>query len=470
MHRFARHNAGPDARRHPRPTMVKIHVEESLGANPGDAALNPADPVAMGVPATLAPGFLGSSSGRAFRALVHRPYRLLFAAFLVNQTGFWISHVSMQGLMVGLSHNRPIWLGLLFFFLFIPAFALAPLAGVAADRYDRKRIMFSSYGLVAALSAALAAFTALNWITAPGLLALALALGTCFAFAGPASFALAANAVPDADMPSAVSLQSAANNLTRVVGPVAATPFVANGHFEWSFLTFMVAALCAAVLIGLMRVTPYEAEPEDGGILSRLAVGFVHARERRPALPALAMVATLSLFGVSHSAILSVFAEHELGSARYFPWMVVATGAGAMLGALSIGYRSRGPSMQAAAVLMLGYSAAMAVFSSARALPLALGSQFVIGWTYFAVMTSLQTLIQSIVHESKRGRVMALFQVAWAGLVPWGGLGMGAAASAIGETATLAAAAGVCAVYAAGALIWARSSLALEPAPDGGLY
>ena len=112
----------------------------------------------------------------------------------------------------------------------------------------------------------------------------------------------------------------------------------------------------------------------------------------------------------------------------------------------------------------------MAVFSSARALPLALGSQFVIGWTYFAVMTSLQTLIQSIVHESKRGRVMALFQVAWAGLVPWGGLGMGAAASAIGETATLAAAAGVCAVYAAGALIWARSSLALEPAPDSGLY
>jgi hypothetical protein len=184
-----------------------------------------------------------------------------------------------------------------------------------------------------------------------------------------------------------------------------------------------------------------QAELEEGGILARLAVGFVHARERKPALPALAMVATLSLFGVSHSAILSVFAEHELGSARYFPWMVVATGAGAMLGALSIGYRSRGRRCRAAA-LMLAYSVAMGVFSTARALPLALGSQFVIGWTYFAVMTSLQTLIQQIVHESKRGRVMSLFQVAWAGLVPWGGLGMGAAASAIGETSTLAIARG----------------------------
>jgi MFS family permease len=449
--------------------MVKTHVEESLGANPGDAALNPADPVAMGV-APIAPGFLGSSRGRAFRALVHPSYRLLFAAFLVNQTGFWISHMGMQGLMVELAHNDPIWLGFLFFALFIPAFALAPLAGIAADRFDRKRIMLTSYAAVALLTAALAVLTATGLMTTHLLLGIALALGTSFAFAGPASFALAANAVPDSDMPSAVSLQSAANNLTRVVGPVAATPLVANGHFEWAFAGFMVAAVISAVLIGLMRVARYEAEFEDGGILARLAVGFVHARERRPALPALAMVATLSLFGVSHSAILPVFAQEVLGSAGYFTWIVVATGAGAMLGALSVGYRSQGPSMYGAAVLMLAYSVAMGVFSVSRAVPLVLGSQFVIGWTYFAMMTSLQTLIQSIVHESKRGRVMSLFQVAWAGLVPWGGLAMGATASAIGATTTLAIAAAICGAYAVGVLVWARSALPDElAAPDSGM-
>ena len=145
--------------------MVKTHVEESLGANPGDAALNPADPVAMGVPDTIAPGFLGSTGGRAFRALAHPSYRLLFTAFIVNQTGFWISHMGLQGLMVELSHNQPIWLGLLFFALFIPAFALAPLAGIAADRFDRKRIMLTSYGAVAALTATLAVFTSFGWIT-----------------------------------------------------------------------------------------------------------------------------------------------------------------------------------------------------------------------------------------------------------------------------------------------------------------
>lgn len=443
--------------------MVKSHVEESLGANPGDAALNPADPVALGVPATAAPGFLGSPRGRAFRALVHRPYRLLFAAFLVNQTGFWLSHISLQGLMSELSHNSPRWLGLLFFALFIPAFALAPLAGVAADRFDRKRIMLSSYGSVAALSACLSALSASDRISPIGLLGLALALGVCFAFAGPASFALAANSVPDADMPSAVSLQSAANNLTRVVGPMVAAPILAASRFELAFGAFVVAASVAAALIAAMHVPPYEADAEDGGIAARLAVGLRHARERHPALPALWMVAVLSLFGVSHAALLPVFAEIELGSIDRFAWIVVATGAGAMLGALSIGYREVTPTLRTAAALMLVYGAALGVFAATRELSVALAAQFVIGWTYFAVMTSLQTLIQQIVADAKRGRVMSLFQVAWAGLVPWGGLAMGETAEAFGSSATIGAGAAVCAVYAAGVWLWSQRPL------EGGL-
>jgi len=435
--------------------MVKTHVEESLGANPGNAALNPADSVAMGVPATRASGFLGSARGRAFRALAHRPYRLLFVAFLVNQTGFWISHLGMQGLMVELAHNDPLWLGMLFFALFIPAFALAPVAGVAADRFDRKRIMLTSYGFVAVCSAALAALTASGWITPPGLLALALLFGTSFAFAGPASFALAANAVPASDLPSAVSLQSAANNLTRVVGPVVAAPILAAGRFEWAFGGFTVAAMLASLLIARMAVARLEPEPEDGGILARLATAFRHARERRPALSALSMVATLSLFGVSHMVIMPVYAEQVLGDVEYFAWIVVATGAGAMLGALSIGFREARPSMRGAALLMLGYGASLAIFSITRTLAVALVLQFAIGWTYFAVMTSLQTLIQQIVAEAKRGRVMSLFQVAWAGLVPWGGLAIGATAGAIGVTETLGIAAGICAAYAMGVLIFA---------------
>ena len=449
--------------------MVKTHVEESLGANPGDAALNPADSVAMGVSATGAGGFLGSSRGRAFRAFAHGPYRLLFVAFLVNQTGFWTSHLGMQGLMVKLAHNDPLWLGALFYFLFIPAFALAPVAGVAADRFDRKHIMLASYGSVALCSGVLAALTANDAIDPAGLSALALLFGICFCFAGPASFALAANSVPAADMPSAVSLQSAANNLTRVVGPVVAAPIIAAGRFEIAFSAFLVASLVSAWLIGRMDVAPYEADDEDGGILARLASGVRHARERRPALPALATVATLSFFGVSQMVVMPVFAEEVLGDVAWFAWIVAATGAGAALGALSIGFRTSRPSMRSAGLLMLVYGVALAVFSQSRSLPLALAMQFVIGWTYFAVMTSLQTLIQEIVDEAKRGRVMSLFQVAWAGLVPWGGLAVGVIAGVLGVTTTLTIAAGICALYAAGVLVWDRDGSAARAATEGRL-
>ena len=97
----------------------------------------------------------------------------------------------------------------------------------------------------------------------------------------------------------------------------------------------------------------------------------------------------------------------------------------------------------------------LGVFALTDDLNLALASQFAIGWSYFAVMTSLQTLVQALVDESRRGRVMSLFQVAWAGLVPWGGLLMGATADAVGVTTTVALGAGICGIYGLGLLVWA---------------
>jgi MFS family permease len=438
--------------------LVKSHVEESLGANPGDAALNPADSVAMGLPADRAPHFLASSRGRAFRALVHREYRLLFTAFLINQTGFWISHVSLQGLMADLTRNDPFQLGLLFFALFVPAFVLAPVAGVAADRFDRRRIMLLCYVAVALVTTALAVLTACDAIEPPTMLGIGLLLGTSFAFSGPASSAVAANSVPAGDLSSAVSLQSAANNLTRVFGPALAAPIIAASHYELAFSVFAGAALSAAVLTALMRLSPFEPEDDDLGILGRLRSGLAHARERHPAVPALVTVATLSLFGVSHVALLPVYAEEVLGSRAYFAWIVATTGVGAMIGALVAGYASGHPTLRGAALRMLGYAVALSVFATTTSPALALAAQFVIGYFYFSVMTNLQTLLQQIVDDGKRGRVMSLFQVAWAGCVPFGGLAMGAVAGPLGVMTTLLGASGVCAIYSVALLSRARRS------------
>jgi MFS family permease len=384
--------------------MVKSHVEESLGANPADAALNPADSVAMGVQSATAPKEL---RGGAFRALGHREYRLLFAAFCVNQMGFWLSHISMQGLMVELSGNDPQWLGYLFFALFLPTFLLAPIAGVAADRLDRKRIMVSCYGAVSFYSAVLAYVTTSGLITAPMLLVISLLLGSAFAFAGPSSFALAANAVPSEDLPSAVSMQSAANNLTRVVGPLMAAPMLATGRLDIAFASYVVTASASALMISRMRPAPFVPDDDGLGILGRLREGVDHAVERRPAAPILLTVAVMTVFGVSHGSLISVYAESVLDDRAYFAWIVSATGLGSLLGAITVGFRKERSTLRGSALGMVFYSISMALSALSEDLMVALVVQFAVGFFYFSMMTNLQTLIQQIVDESKRGRIMA---------------------------------------------------------------
>ena len=293
------------------------------------------------------------------------------------------------------------------------------------------------------------------------MLGFAFLLGTCFAFSSPASAAVAANTVPREDLPSAVSLQSAANNLTRVLGPALAAPILATGRFEIAFATFAVAALVAAVLTQRMQIAPYTPDSDEGGILARLRAGLAHARERRPALPAIGVVAALSMFGVSHAVLLPVYAEEVLGNRDFFAWIVVTTGTGATIGALVTGYRKQSTLRSAAAQLMI-YAACLGAFVLTDRLWLALIAQVAIGYFYFSVMTSLQTLVQQIVAESRRGRVMSLFQVAWAGLVPFGGLWMGAVGDAAGSVVAIGV--GALACGAVGLWVWLRADAWSAPA------
>jgi predicted MFS family arabinose efflux permease len=446
--------------------LPPTHPEESLGANPADAALNPADPVAMGV-STDAAG-PGNKRGRfdlengTFRALNHRAFRLLFTAFLINQTGFWISHLSLQGLMVELSGNDTRKNGLLFFALFVPAFILAPLAGVAADRYNRKTILLSCYAGIAVSSAALALMSFSGVMTWKLLLMMAGIMGTAFAFSGPSNFAIAANSVPARDLQSAVSLQSAANNLTRVVGPLLAAPALATGRYEISFLAFMSATIIAAILTASMKIAAYEIDTDQSGIWARIRAGFQHARARNPAMPALSVVAALSAFGVSHVVLLPAYAQDVLGRPEMFAWLVAATGIGAIAGALRTGRAGKVLTLREGALGLFAYGLFLVAFAQTDSIPLALIEQLFIGYFYFAVMTNLQTLIQQVVDESKRGRVMSLFQIAWAGLVPFGSLTMGYMAGPLGTPQTLLWAGLVCVAYgitiAALAPRWERDS------------
>jgi MFS family permease len=387
--------------------------------------------------------FSALSRASVFRALRHREYRLLFGSFVVNQTGFWISHISMQGLMAELTGSDPFRLGLFFFALYSPAFFLAPLAGVVADRVDRKAIMLACNVFLAVIMGVLVFLTGTGIVSANLLLLLGTIMGSTFAFGGPAGSAVAANAVVPEDLSSAVSLQSAANNLTRVVAPALAAPLVATGHYPVAFAVFGTATLIAALLLLRIRLSPYQSDAGDEGVLSRLAAGLRHTREKWPAVPALITVSVLAVFGVSHVALLPTFATTILGRRELFAWLVAGTGLGAMFGAISTGAERR-PSLRRAALRLAGYGIALFTFSFSDRLWIAFAAEVAIGYFYFSVMTGLQTLLQQVVDESKRGRVMSLFHVAWAGLSPFGALAMGGIARSLGVPETLAGAAIIC--------------------------
>jgi len=196
-----------------------------------------------------------------------------------------------------------------------------------------------------------------------------------------------------------------------------------------------------------MRVAIYTPDEDESGIFARMAGGFAHAREREPALAALITVAVLSFFGVSHVVLLPAFAQEVLGNKDLFVWMVATSGIGAMVGALGTGRSGRRLTLRRSLLESVGFGATLAVFGIAESIELALAMQLLIGYFYFSIMTNLQTLIQQVVDESKRGRVMSLFQVSWGGLVPFGSLSMGFLAGPLGTSRTIALGAGVCILY-----------------------
>ncbi len=397
---------------------------------------------------------------RALRALDHVEYRKVFTSALVVQLGFWLSHIAFQGLIVELTDNDELQVTLLFFALFIPILFVAPIGGLVADRLDRKAILLACYGTLA-LSSATTALLVVTDVINPGLLLLmAFVVGVVFSFLGPAMNAVAVNSVPAHDLSSAISLTAIVVNVTRVAGPIIAAPIVTAGRFAIAWIAYSAAAAVALALMSRVRLTPYEPESDSLGPLRRMRVGLAHARQRRPAAPALVLVAVLSLCLVSHIGLLPSFVEDDLGQPRgRFAYVVAASGVGAILGAFLAGSLERAPTISRAARFGVGYAASLLVFGLTSQFWLAIAVQVVAGTFYFAAMTTLQTIVQAVVDDDKRGRVMSLFQIAWAGLVPFGTLAMGVVADPLGAGVrpTLVGAAALALVYSAALAVRSRS-------------
>lgn len=340
------------------------------------------------------------------------------------------------------------WQGVLFFVNFIPMLLFAPIAGVVADRVERRRILVFGHGTIATMAASLALLTLFGHATPAALLPFAFGIGLAFAFTVPTGQALVANAVPATDLSSAISLQSAAANFARVVGPTLAAPAIVLFDEGGAFTLYALASIVVTLKLRRLSLPQHRRDDQHRGFWSSLQDGVAHSRSRPPAITALVILAVSSLSAGAYLAFLPVVTKEVYGrDTTGFTILAAASGLGAMLGALTTGMRERPPTLRTVALLVSGFGTSLVMFARMQWWPAGLVMIAVVGAMAFAAMTSLNTLLQHLSDDSKRGRVMALFTIGWGGLVPLGGLWQAALVGTRGVTTTLTVAGCITAAY-----------------------
>jgi MFS family permease len=359
--------------------------------------------------------------GSARAALSYPLFRRVFLGAFLSQIGTWMQNVVLGALAYTLTGSAT-FVGLMIFAQLGPFLLLSIVGGVMADRYDRRRLLILISATQAALAVVLAAVVAPDDPNRALLLGVVFLSGVGQAIFAPTYSALLPQLVDRRDLSGAVALNSAQMNAARVVGPPigallgswlnASAVFVANA-FTYSFI---IAALLTVTL----------PKPADGGASSKgiraLGDGFRIARRIPVVWRCLAIMFTYSLITLPFVGQLPVVAEQNLGideSSPAYGWLYACMGLGAMIGALSIGTLLSGRSKARIVRRSVGtFSVVFTVFSLLSQPAPAYPVIVVVGLSYFAMVTSLATILQENVEDHQRGRVMALWIMSFGGTVP----------------------------------------------------
>jgi MFS family permease len=374
-----------------------------------------------------------------FRALRHRNFRLFFSGQGVSLIGTWMQRTAMSWLVYRLTDSA-VLLGLVAFADQVPTFFLSPLAGVFIDRWNRHRVLIitQSLALLQALTVAILIFT--GTIAVWHIIVLSLFLGTVNAFDMPTRQAFVVKMVDDRnDLANAIALNSSMVHVARMLGPSAAGIIVGAFGEGTCFLINTVSYLAVILSLLLMNIVHMEPDGKKMDVLDGLKEGFSYAFGFPPIRAILMLIASVSLLGVPYMVLMPVFARDILhGGPRTLGFLMGASGVGALVAALYLASRKNvlglGRKIAMACVLL---GASLIVFSQSRSFWLSSFVLFTAGFGTIMQVTSSNTIIQTLVEEDKRGRVMSIFAMAFMGMVPFGCLLEGSLASHLGASNTL---------------------------------
>ncbi len=385
----------------------------------------------------------------ALRSLEHRNFQLFFAGQLISLVGTWMQTVAQSWLVYRLTGSA-LLLGTVAFASQIPAFVLGPAGGIVADRWNRHRVVIGTQTASMILAFILAGLTLAGVVRVWEIFVLSALLGLVNAFDIPARQSFIVEMVGKDYLMNAIALNSSMFNGARVVGPAVAGILVASIGEGWCF--FVNAVSYIAVIIGLlmMKIVPRVVERHARSPLEDMIEGFRFVAHTRPVRALLLLMGLVSLVGIPYTVLMPIFADQILhGGARELGILMGATGVGALAGALTLAARTglRGLA-RAVAISAAIFGATLVVFAYSRWFWFSVAVLIPVGFFMMLQMAATNTLIQSMVPDRLRGRVMAVYAMMLTGMAPMGALFAGAVAHTLGSPLTVAIGGVVCAAGA----------------------
>ena len=374
-----------------------------------------------------------------FRALSSRNYRLFFGGQGISLIGTWMQQIAMSWLVYRMT-NSPFLLGLIGFSSQICSLFFSPFAGVISDRWNRHRILVATQTLAMIQAFILAVLTLTGTVSVLHLIILALFLGFVNAFDMPTRQAFVVEMVEKReDLANAIALNSFLFNSARLVGPSVAGILISILGEGMCFLLNAFSFLAVIVALLAMKMVYHKKGTPETHVLQGFKEGFTYALGFPPIRSILLFLGWISLVGTANTTLMPVFAKKILhGGPQTYGFLMAAIGAGAIIGAIFLASRRSVLGLGRIIVIASGiFGIGLISFSLSHTLWLSFSVLLLVGFGMMVQMASSNTILQTMVDDDKRGRVMSLYVMAFMGMAPLGSLAGGSLANTIGAPYTL---------------------------------
>lgn len=388
--------------------------------------------------------------GFAFRALRSKNFRLFFIGQIVSLLGTFIQQIALGWLIYSLTDSA-LYLGVIGFAGQIPALVLTPLAGVYADRMNRRKVLIAAQTVAMSMALLMAGLYFAGLIQVWHIIVIAIINGMAMAFDTPFRHAFLLEMVGDKELlQNAIALNSTLINSARFIGPMVGGFLIAIFGEGYCFLINGLSFLAVIIALLSMNVKPKNKGKVHGSVFRELIEGFQYSFNFKPIRYLLILVATTGFFGLPYQVFLPVFARDILhGGSQMLGFLTGTMGAGALLGAFYLASRKGICGIPRLILISaITFSVALMGFSLSSYPVLSLVLMFFLGFGMIIQFASTNTLLQTIVDEDKRGRVVALYGMSFMGITPLGSLLLGTITPWAGVQYTLLVSGSICLITA----------------------